>query len=195
MSILSKVNIKNMAASDINQLHETDSRWFAVFTRVKCEKMAQRQLHKKGIHAYVPLQRLLRRYQRSTRLTEKPLINCYVFVRITKPEYLPVLETENVLGFVRFNKDLIAIPEAEIELLRRITLEDGLEIEVAPGNFAEGDLIEIRAGNLAGLRGRIIRKANKQQFQVELQRLGFQLLLTVDAAFLEKTKADLTKHN
>ncbi len=172
---------------NINQLHETEPRWFAVLTRAKCEKMVQRQLHKKNIHAYVPLQRLLRRYQRSTRLTEKPLINCYVFVQITKPDYLPVLETENVAGFVRFNKDLIAIPAAEIDLLRRVTLEDGLELEVAPGNFSEGDRIEISAGNLAGLRGWIIKKENRQQFQVELERLGYQLLITIDAAFLQKT--------
>lgn len=172
---------------NINQLHDIEPRWFAILTRAKCEKMVQRQLRKKNIHAYVPLQRLLRRYQRSTRLFEKPLINCYVFVQITRSEYLPVLETENVAGFVRFNKDLIAIPEVEIDLLRRITLEEGLDLEVAPGSFAEGDRIEISAGNLAGLRGRIVKKENKQQFQIELERLGYQLLITVDATFLQKS--------
>lgn len=175
-----------------NQLHETEPRWFAVHTRVKSEKFVQRQLHKKGIHAYVPLQRLLRRYQRSTRLTEKPLINCYVFVRITKQEYLPVLETEHVAGFVRFSKDLIAIPENEIEILRRITLEEGLEIETLPGNFAEGDPVEICAGSLTGMQGRIIKKDNKHQFLVELERLGYQLRITVDALFLQKARLQLT---
>ena len=36
-------------------------------------------LTKKDVHAYLPLQKLMRRYTRSTRMVEKPLINCYVF--------------------------------------------------------------------------------------------------------------------
>ena len=63
-------------------------------------------------------------------MVEKPLINCYVFVLITKQHYLPVLETENVAGFVKSSKDLRAIPEAEMEILRRITLENGLDVSV-----------------------------------------------------------------
>lgn len=119
----------------INQLDEKELRWFAVYTRSRSEKLVQRMLTKKGIQAYLPLQRLMRRYTRSTRMVDKPLINCYVFVKIIKPQYVPVLETENVSGFVKFNKDMVAIPEHEIDLMRRITLEDGLEIEAIQGAF------------------------------------------------------------
>lgn len=169
-----------------NSLHESELRWFAVQTRSKSEKFVQRMLAKKGILAYVPLQRLMRRYTRSTRLLEKPLINCYVFVRITKAEYLPVLETENVSGFVRFNKNLIAIPEAEIALLKRITLEDNLEVEAVRGSIGEGDPVVISAGNLTGLRGQVVKVEGRRRFQVELEHLGYSLLMTVDSAFLEK---------
>ena len=89
----------------VNHLHETEPRWFAVHTRSRSEKFVQRMLTKKGVHAYLPLQKLMRRYTRSTRMVEKPLINCYVFVLITKQHYLPVLETENVAGFVKSSKD------------------------------------------------------------------------------------------
>jgi len=129
----------------------------------------------------------MRRYTRSTRMVEKPLINCYVFVRIVHQEYVPVLETEHVAGFIKFNKSLIAIPEAEIELLRRITLEDGLDVEVVPGALEEGDPVEINAGNLVGLKGKIVQSAGKHRFQVELETLGYSLLMNVDAAFLQKT--------
>jgi len=172
----------------INHLHETEPRWFAVHTRSKSEKFVQRLLTKKGIHAYVPLQRLMRRYTRSTRIVEKPLINCYVFVQIVKREYVPVLETENVSGFIRFNKELIAIPEAEINVLRRITLEDGLDVEAVPGMLLEGDPVEISAGNLMGLKGRIIKKEGRQQFQVELEHLGYSLLISIDSTFLSPSQ-------
>lgn len=173
-----------MPIAAINHLHDTEPRWFAVQTRSKSEKFVQRSLAKKGIHAYVPLQRLMRRYTRSTRIVEKPLINCYVFVRIVKKDYIPVLETENVSGFIRFNKELIAIPEEEINVLRRITLEEGLEVEAVPGVFHAGDPVEITAGSLTGLRGHIVKQAGRQRFQVELERLGYTLLITIDSFFL-----------
>lgn len=171
----------------INQLDENEARWFAVCTRSKSEKFVQRMLGKKGIHAYLPLQRLLRRYTRSTRMVEKPLINCYVFVRIVKSQYVPVLETENVTGFVKFNRNMIAIPEYEIDIMRRITLEDGLEVEVVQGNLEEGDPVEISAGALMGMKGKVIKSAGKNRFQVELNHLFHSLLITIDAAFLERT--------
>lgn len=171
-----------------NHLHDFEPRWFAVHTRSKSEKFVQRMLAKKGIHAWVPLQRLVRRYTRSTRWVEKPLINAYIFVKITKEQYVPVLETENVAGFVKFSKNLIAIPESEIDLLKRITLEDGLDMEAVPGGLSEGDWVEIAAGNLMGLKGRIVKVQGKRKFQVELNYLFQSLLITVDAAFLEKTR-------
>lgn len=175
----------------VNQLHESEPRWFAVHTRSKSEKFAQRMLSKKGIHAWLPLQKLVRRYTRSTRTVEKPLINSYVFVKIVKNQYVPVLETENVAGFVKFSKNLIAIPESEIDLLKRITLEDGLEVQAVPGSFETGDMVEISAGNLTGLQGRIVKVEGRRKFQVELRYLFQSLLITVDAAFLEKTRLTL----
>ena len=170
-----------------NHLHESEPRWFAVHTRSKSEKFVQRMLTKKGIHAYLPLQKLLRRYTRSTRMVEKPLINSYVFVRIVKNQYVPVLETENVAGFVKFSRNMIAIPEEEIDILRRITLEDGLDVEAVPGQFSEGDSVEIAAGNLMCMKGRIVKLEGKRKMQIELGYLGYSLLITVDAVFLEKT--------
>lgn len=170
----------------INQLHETEPRWFAVRTRSKSEKFVQRLLAKKGIQAWVPLQKLMRRYARSTRTVEKPLINAYVFVKITKEHYLPVLETQHTAGFVRFDKHLYAIPEREIDILKRVTLEDGLEVEAIPGAFAAGDAVEIAAGNLMGLRGQVVKVEGKRKFQIALEQLGYSLLITVDVAFLQK---------
>jgi len=172
----------------INHLHASEPRWFAIHTRSKSEKFVQRMLTKKGVHAYLPLQKLMRRYTRSTRLVEKPLINCYVFVLITKEHYLPVLETENVAGFVKSSKDLRSIPEAEIEILRRITLECDLDMELIPGGFSEGEPVEITAGNLIGMKGRIVKTEGTRKFQIELLTLGYSLLISVDGAFLGKVK-------
>lgn len=174
------------ASTPINHLQVSEPRWFAVRTRSKSEKFVKRMLEKKGVHCYLPIQKLFRKYVRSTRMVEKPLINCYVFVHITRREYVSILETENVTGFVKFNRNLIAIPDAEIDLIRRITLEEGLQLGTVIAEYKEGDLVEIAAGSLMGLKGRIIKKEGKRSFQIELASLGLDLHISVDAAFLEK---------
>ncbi len=170
----------------VNQLHATEERWFAVHTRSKCEKLVALMLSKKNVHAYVPLVKSVKRYTRKIRHTEKPLIGCYVFVKILKNEYVTVLETENVAGFVRFSKNLIAIPDEEINILRRIVLENDIELEAIPGALTIGDPVIITAGPLTGLSGRVIDQDGKRKFQVELERMGYSLLMTIDAQFIEK---------
>ncbi len=170
-----------------DHLHETESRWFAVRTKAKSEKYVSSLLQKKRINAYVPLQRLMKRYKKCVKMLEKPLINSYVFVKIIKPEYLTVIETENVAGFIKFDRAMIAIPEPEIELMRRFTMETELEMEAIHGALpGVGDLVEIKAGNLMGLKGRALEYKGKRRLLVELETVGYSLLITIDANFLNK---------
>ena len=67
-----------------DHLHPTEARWFAVYTGYKHEKKVVELLTQKGITAYTPLHRVTRRYTRKVKHVELPLINCYVFVQITK---------------------------------------------------------------------------------------------------------------
>ena len=62
----------------INQLSFTEERWFAVYTKYKCEKYVVEQLNKKGISAYLPLVTKVRRYNRKVKKYNVPLINCCV---------------------------------------------------------------------------------------------------------------------
>ncbi|MFM8487068.1 MAG: transcription termination/antitermination NusG family protein, partial [Bacteroidota bacterium] len=68
-------------------------------------------LEKKDITAYLPLQKIMRQYGRVRRLVDRPLINCYIFVNITKDKYLTVMETENVVNFARVGPNLMAVKE------------------------------------------------------------------------------------
>ena len=93
--------------ASINQLDENEPRWFAVYTEFKKEKIAEKFLKKKGIETYLPLQKVVRRYKSKTKKIEIPLINCYLFVRITKKEYVKVLETDYISRFIKIGKDLL----------------------------------------------------------------------------------------
>ena len=134
-------------SNPVNQLDKQEARWFAVYTNYKREKLVKKTLDQKGIECYLPLKKEVRQWSKKRRTLELPLMSCYVFVKIIEAEYIPVLETEYVLKFVKFSKDLIAIPEREIEIIKNI-LQDNIEFEVANEHQLErGDTVEIIAGN------------------------------------------------
>jgi len=168
-----------------NHLDDIEAKWFAVFTRYRCEKMAYQQLARRGIETYLPIQQLVRQYSRKRKVIDMPLINCYVFVKIKKVEYVKVLSTQYVQSFLKFSDNLISIPEKEIELMKRI-LGEGWEVQAVETHWQKGDIVEIKTGGLAGLRGRLIEKNNEQLFTIALERLGMALQMKVNQSDLLK---------
>ncbi len=166
-------------------LSEHEPKWFAIYTRYKAEKEVARLLAKKRIEAYVPLNRIVKQYVSKRKVVELPLINCYVFVRIVKDQYVPVLETNNVLKFIQFSGRIIAIPNDEIKLLQRICQEQ-LDIEVSETKFEKGKPVEIIGGNLTGVHGKLIAEKGKN-FVVELDHIGWGLQMEIDPINIRPT--------
>ncbi len=172
----------------ISHLHDEEKRWFAIYTKYKCEKYVIDKLLKKNIEAYIPLLKTTKRYTSKVKTYNIPLLNCYAFVRISKADYIKVLETEYVLKFIRQRKDLISIPDKEISLLRKIVGEFHENLEVSGFNFVEGQEVEVIAGSLTGLSGILVEKKNKNQFVVQLDHIGIQLRIDINPGLLRPTQ-------
>ncbi len=173
--------------TSINQLDAETPRWFAVYSGFKKEKIAKNLLEKKGIEVYLPIQKVVRKYERKIKNLEVPLINCYLFVRITKSEYVRVLETEYVSRFIKIGKDLLAIPEAEIEIMQRILMEN-IQLEVEQNTFYQGDEVMISQGNLTGLTGKLVSFQGKEKVMVELATIGYSMMIEMDKNLLKKVQ-------
>ncbi len=175
-----------------NHLDAKEPKWFAVYTKYKREKLVAKELDRKGIEHYLPIQELTRQWGRKKKTVSLPLFSCYIFVKITKAEYIQVLQTEYVVNFIQFARNLIAIPHEEIEVIRRI-IGEGITVQTEAISFNEGDEVEIVRGNLTGLRGRLVKKQSGHNFLVELQQIGHQLMIQLDPHLLSKVKnASLT---
>lgn len=176
-----EIKEKTMKSSvNINQLSSTDKRWFAVYTKYKCEKFVADALSKKEIEAYVPIMTKTKRYSKKIKHYNVPLINCYVFVCITKDQYIKTLETEYVMKFLRNGHDLLAIPEVEINTLKRVVGEDIEVKETLGSDWFLGEEVEVISGQLAGMRGKIVSKEGKRGFVIDLETIGYQLRIKVD---------------
>lgn len=178
----------NTQTSTSIHLHEQEARWFAIYTRYKREKLIRQRLEEKGITTYLPIQKLVRHYTRKVKVVDLPLISCYVFVKITKKDYVSVLKTPDVLHFVKCAGQLTAIPEDEIQLLRRVVGEVN-EIEVDKCSYEHGDEVEIIGGNLTGIKGILIDPQNKNNFLIELNQIGYSLRMQVDASQLKRVSS------
>ena len=179
---MSKQN-KNLSLSPVNDLHESEYRWFAIYTKYKGEKQVIRELLKKGIEAYTPLLEVTKKYSRKVKNYNVPLLNCYVFVKISRKEYVKVLETQHVINYVKIRKDLVAIPKTEIDLLKRIVGEFK-DVSIAQGEYKIGDQVEVVGGSLTGLKGHLININGKKDFLINLEKSGFQLLINIDPKLL-----------
>jgi transcription antitermination factor NusG len=172
-----------------NHLTEAEPRWFAIKTRFKSEKLAYRQLSLNGVLAYLPIRNMTRRYDKKIRHVELPLINSFVFVKIRKSEYVRVLETEYVAGFLKFGANILAIPEAQIDLIKRL-LGEKIDIVIEENGFQKGDWVEVTAGPLLGLRGQLVTIQGKQKVLVELMNSGYTLQIAIENHLLKRIKND-----
>jgi transcriptional antiterminator RfaH len=171
-----------------NHLSEDEPKWFAVYTKYKREKIVHKQLVQKGIETFLPLQKVTRYYTRKIKHLELPLLSCYIFVKIVKGEYVPVVRTPDVVDLVRINKNIISIPEREINILRQVVGEKVDMEMVKSSQLKEGDWVEIVSGRLVGLKGQLIEQKSNKNFVISLEKLGYDLHLQVDPKILQKTR-------
>lgn len=168
-----------------NHLSDTETRWFAVRTRFRSEKMAAKSLEAQNIDCFLPLRKSVKVYGRLKRETELPLIPSFVFVRIVKKQYIPVLESNYAAGFLKIGNSLLAIKEEEIDFLRRLT-DLPNDIKVEENETQVGDLVEVAYGPLIGLQGKLIQFENKSRVAVSLFNSGVVLSISIEQKFIKK---------
>ena len=58
--------------------------WYALYTFPRFEKKVYKRLVERGIEAYLPLQKKLRKWKDRKKWIEEPLIRSYIFVKISE---------------------------------------------------------------------------------------------------------------
>ena len=153
--------------------------WHAVYVKSRTEKKAQTELQFKEVETFLPLQRKLRQWSDRKKWVEMPLISGYLFVKICRKEYDSVLQSDYIVSYVRFEGVAAVIPENQIDYLKLMLKQDNLDIEIVRESFAPGQMIDVIAGPLIGLRGKLVRIKGKNKVAVELEQLGYSALVEI----------------
>jgi transcription antitermination factor NusG len=169
----------------------TVKNWYAVYTHAKWEKKVAALLTHKNIENYCPLNRVMRQWSDRKKIVYEPLFTCYVFIRVSEKERIPVLQTEGVLNYVSWHGKPAAIRDAEIELIKKFLLEH-CNVRLEKIDVDVNDKIRIKYGLFIEQEGSVIEVLDKT-VRVSLPSLGYSMLAEIPKAHVEVVNARIKK--
>lgn len=159
---------------------DSGSRWYALWTRSRHEKMVRRHLDHKRIETFLPTVISWRRWKDRKKKLDWPLFPGYCFARFDAREPLPVLTCAGVVGIVSIASKPAPIPDHEIEDIRQL-VESKLAYDPCP-LIDEGMMVEVWNGPLKGVVARLVRKGRNARLILALELIGRAVSAEVDAA-------------
>jgi transcriptional antiterminator RfaH len=159
--------------------------WLAAYTKPRNEKKVLERLQEEGVEVYLPLQKILKKWSDRKKWVEEPLLRSYIFVKITDKEYAKVLKVFGVVRYVTFEGKPVPIPENQIDILRML-LGEHIELEVVEENIEPGQLVEVIAGQLSGLKGELVKHNGKKKVVIRLDHISHLLLIILPRGYIAK---------
>ena len=132
-----------------------------------------------GIEAYLPLKRELRQWSDRKKWIETPIINSYIFVRISPSEYRMVFEAKGVVSYVSHKGKAVAIPDHEIDAMRR-TVENKLAFSIESSSLQKGQLVTVTSGPLKGVSGEVIEVQGHKKLYLQISHIGYTLVVNLE---------------
>lgn len=151
-------------------MKELSQKWYAVYTYRNTEKIVSQKAEQMGVESFLPLQRVERQWSDRKKTLDVPLFPGYVFVKTSLVHRFPLLNIKELVRFVGFNSLPVAIPDKEIESIRKVV---SAQSELAPEPFGlkEGTKVKVTQGQFAGAEGLLIHRKGKSRLVVQLQLL------------------------
>lgn len=168
---------------------ENKEKWYVVRTKFKCEKYVAENLEKKGVQSYLPLLTKVKHYKSKKKIYEVPLINCFVFVKITPNQFTKVLQTEYVFSFLEIGGIKSIVRDWEIELMQQV-VGDFENVIVSDVSYELGQEMEIVSGHLTGVKGIVIEKRGKHSIILNVSSIGMQMAIEIDKKHLRPSASN-----
>jgi transcription termination/antitermination protein NusG len=162
---------------------QTAPAWFAAYTAPRHEKAVARHFEVRNVEHFLPLFRAERRWKNGCKVAvEFPVFPSYLFVHTSQRESSRLLDVPGVLAFVGQGRRALAIPDAEMDLLRReLPLR---KFEPYP-YLTAGCKVRIAAGPLAGACGVLLRKKNNLRVVLSIDLIRQSVAVEVAANEIE----------
>lgn len=146
---------------------QNNLKWHVVYTMSKYERKVASCISEVGIECYLPLHKVVRQWSDRKKKLEVPLFPNYVFVRVDEIRRGQLPSIKELVSFVSIEKKPVVVPEKDISAIRQI-LGEGVEI-TQEDFFQEGMKVRIKAGQLAGLEGIVLKKNSNTRMIIQIE--------------------------
>ena len=158
--------------------------WIAIRSKPRSEKVAVRELKKKGIEVFLPLIKKRRKWSDRSKWVDFPLFPSYLFAKIELKNSIYVLQTHGVNTIIKFSSKVVVIDDAVVKSLK-LALEGGFEL-YSIKNFITGQKVEVVDGPMKGARGIVDgKKKNDGRLIIKVEALQQSIAVHIDSHFLE----------
>jgi transcription antitermination factor NusG len=156
--------------------------WYAVRVKSNFERTTADILREKGLEEFLPTYKSRRRWSDRVKELHLPIFPGYVFCRVDMNNRLPVLITPGVVDIVSLGKVPIAVPDEEIEAVRR-TVQTSLAYQPWPFLKA-GQRVLLKEGPLAGVEGDLIEVKENYRLVISISLLQRSMAVEIDRAWV-----------
>lgn len=171
-----------ITASRILQPTPTESRWYAIHTKARHEKVVAMMLAHKGYDSLLPLYRCRRRSAGRDRDVDLPAFPGYVFCQFDPLVRLPILMTPGVLRVVGIGRTPVPVDRAEIEAIQRLVCSP-LQAEPWP-YIAVGQRAYVREGPLQGIEGILLAWKNSHRLILSATLLKRSIAVEIERGWI-----------
>jgi len=171
----SLLQVPSIIAADV-------SAWYALYTRSRFEKKLLSELTDRSVEAFLPMREVLSRWKDRKKRIWLPVFPGYIFVRQVDSAVNRhrVLNIPGAVRFVSFEGRPAPVPEEQIEGVRRF-LELHLSVDPYP-YIKVGRRVEIIAGPLKGVQGRLVLKKGRFRFVLQVDLIRQAISVEIDAS-------------
>ena len=162
------------------------SDWFAVQTRSNCEGRVHESFTGSGIADLYPRYQTTSHWSDRQVTFERPVFPGYLFAALDC--FQARTQILSTVGVIRILGNLLPIPEAEIDQVRRLMASPASLAQSVPALYepTHGDDVEIAYGPMVGLRGRVTRLKGKLRVWVSIPSMMRGVPVEVDRQSLRR---------
>jgi len=178
---------ETIVASDITPARRTqeipsEAAWYALYTRSRHEKKLLSELSDRSIEVFLPMREILSRWKDRRKRIWVPLFPGYIFVHQenTGTNRYRVLNIPGAVRFIGFDEVATPVPDEQIDGIRRF-LEVDLSVDPYP-DMKVGRRVEVIAGPLKGIQGKLIKKKGKFRFILHVDLIRQAVSVEIDAS-------------
>jgi transcriptional antiterminator NusG len=161
--------------------------WYPLQTRYQCEKRVDAALRDEGFESFAPMRLETRRWSDRTKRVELPLFPGYMFVHMVADPKLvtTVLRLPGLVRFVTAGRELVAVPNAEMETVRALVESGDTSYQAGPFP-AVGERVRIRGGCLEGVEGILIGKTDRREIVISIGAIQRSLKVKLGGYHVER---------